>query len=272
MSKTLGIVILLVISGVVCFGQSSFKGLTPGQSTRADVERVLGKPTKQVSERLFEYARDGQQIFVQYSKTSPIAVRLELVYPTARERAQVISDEKLPKVADARRTNKHAVLEEYFSYPKYVVLTYEENSQTRVSQVGYYSRELFAAATPELAASTPSSAGASGTSTSVSAGVISGAWHIEQSAGGRTYIGTLTLTQDGFGFKGAAAWDNHQNGSIKGALLDARGVAFTIYYSGGLEGYYEATLSENGTDMISGSARANKGGPTVSWSARRISQ
>jgi hypothetical protein len=272
MKNILTATVCLLLACVPCFAQSSYKGLTPGRSTRADVERVLGRPTSQVSERLFEYTKDGKQIYVQYSKGSPTAVRVQLVYSTPRERAQVISDERLPKVADTRRINKHAVLEEYFSYPKYVVLTYEENSQTRVSQVGYYSRELFEAATPELTASTPSSPRTSGASASDSAAVISGAWHIEQKGGGRTYTGTLNLTQDGFGFKGTAVWDNHQNGSIKGALLDVRGVAFTIYYSDSLEGHYEATLSENGTDMIDGTARDNKGGPTVSWSARRVSQ
>jgi hypothetical protein len=150
MLKILAIVILLLLSGVVCFGQSSFKGLTPGKSTRVDVERVLGRPTSQVSESLFEYAQGGSQIYVQYGKTLPTAVRIQVIYSPAVERSKVLAAERLPKVADTRRTNKHGALEEYFGYPNYVVLTYDESSQTQVGQVGYYSRQLFETATPEL--------------------------------------------------------------------------------------------------------------------------
>jgi hypothetical protein len=53
---------------------------------------------------------------------------------------------------------------------------------------------------------------------------------------------------------------------------EKRHVTFTIYYTEGLEGYYEATLSQGGTDMVSGTARANKGDATVTWTAKRISQ
>src|ERR1044071_1246596 len=81
-------------------GQASFQELTPGKSSRADVERVLGQPTSQVSERLFEYEKGGQQIYVQYGKSSAAAVRIEVVYSTSRERSQVISQEKLPTAAD----------------------------------------------------------------------------------------------------------------------------------------------------------------------------
>jgi hypothetical protein len=54
MRNTFAVVLLLLLCGF-CFGQSSYKGLTPGQSTRADVERVLGQPVKSVSKTLVEY-------------------------------------------------------------------------------------------------------------------------------------------------------------------------------------------------------------------------
>ena len=150
MRRTLIVILFVLFTSVICFGQSSFKGLTPGKSTRAEVERLLGKPTNQVSESLFEYAQGGSQIVVQYSKSSPTAIRLQVIYSPAIERSKVLAGERLPKVADTRRTNKHGALEEYFSYPNYVVLTYDESSQTQVGQVGYYSRELFESVTPEL--------------------------------------------------------------------------------------------------------------------------
>lgn len=136
-------ILFLLLACASCFGQTSYKGLTPGKSTKADVERALGQPTSQVSESLFEYSKGDSQIYIQYSKTSPAAIRILSIYSPAREREQVLAAEKLPRVADTRRTNKKGALEEYFGHPKYIVLTYEKNSQTQVSQIGYYSPELF---------------------------------------------------------------------------------------------------------------------------------
>jgi hypothetical protein len=101
---------------------------------------------------------------------------------------------------------------------------------------------------------------------------ISGSWRIEQFGGGRTYLGTLILKQEGIKITGTAQWDNHTNGRVSGQLYENNSVSFTIYYSDGLEGYYKATLGKNGVDMVGGTARANKGGATVSWSAKRVSR
>jgi len=43
MQRTTGAILFLLLICIASFGQSSFKGLKPGQSTRTDVERVLGQ-------------------------------------------------------------------------------------------------------------------------------------------------------------------------------------------------------------------------------------
>lgn len=149
MQRTLINMLFVPLSCLLCFGQSSFQGLTPGKSTKADVEQAFGRPVSQLSENLFEYSKGERQIYVQYRKNSSTAIRIQVVLSPPRERLQVISAEALPKVADTRRNNKKGALEEYFSYPRYVVLTYEENSQTQVGQIGYYSRELFEGVVPD---------------------------------------------------------------------------------------------------------------------------
>ena len=154
--KTFYAITLVMFMCAASFGQSVYKGLKPGQSTRSDVERALGQPVRQISERLFEYSKEGKQVYVQYSKESPTAIRIQLVYPTPATRSDVLSSERLPQVADTRRTNKKGALEEYFGNPKYIVLTYTDNSPNQVSQVGYYSRQLFESAIPELSTSAAS--------------------------------------------------------------------------------------------------------------------
>lgn len=101
---------------------------------------------------------------------------------------------------------------------------------------------------------------------------ISGSWRIEQNGGGKIYTGTLILKQEGIKLTGTAEWDIHQKGRVSGQLYENNQVSFTIYYADGLEGYYKATLGKNGVDMVGGTAKSNKGGPMVSWSAKRHSR
>jgi hypothetical protein len=82
-NKIIGGALLLLLACVTGFGQSSYKGLTPGQSTRADVDRVLGQTVKNVSKTLIEYTspEDLVRLFVQYRDESPTAMveRIELI-------------------------------------------------------------------------------------------------------------------------------------------------------------------------------------------------
>ena len=68
------IILFALLSLVPCLGQSSYKGLTPGKSTRAEAERVFGQPVKKVSETLIEYGAQPltSKVYVQYRKDSVI--------------------------------------------------------------------------------------------------------------------------------------------------------------------------------------------------------
>ena len=78
MRKTLGVALLLLLSHLVCFAQSSYKGLTPGKSTRADVERAFGQPIESASKSktLIEYKSPENvgKLYVQYRDESPNAI------------------------------------------------------------------------------------------------------------------------------------------------------------------------------------------------------
>lgn len=94
-------------------------------------------------------------------------------------------------------------------------------------------------------------------------GRAGGAWRITQSGG---YLGTLNIHQSGEQLSGTADWDNHSRGSISGRV-QGTAVWFTIDYGNGLIGTYEALLGDG--RMYNGTARSNKGGGSVSWSASR---
>src|SRR2546421_12267818 len=71
----------LLMACVTALGQTSFKRLTPGTSTRAEVERVLGQPVKKVSETLIEYRPQPLtgKIYVQYRQGSTVVERIEIL-------------------------------------------------------------------------------------------------------------------------------------------------------------------------------------------------
>ena len=157
------IIVFVLLSCATCFGQSSYKGLTPGKSTRADVERVLGPPVKKVSETLIEYPaqRLTRQIFVQYQNSPQVVSRIEIFCRTENSTCYDLMNSvnlHLPPQPTTSHTNK-GKLEEYFSATN-VVLTYSDAAtRSGLSQVGYYSRELF-----EIAVSKKTSASGSSNS------------------------------------------------------------------------------------------------------------
>ena len=71
---------LLLVTAVTCFSQTSYKNLSPGKSTRADVERMFGQPVQSVSKTLAEYksqrlTRSSGQVRAQQSERLSLNVR-----------------------------------------------------------------------------------------------------------------------------------------------------------------------------------------------------
>ena len=142
---------VLLLSCAVCVGQTAFHGLTPGKSTKADVEKALGQPVRQLSETLSEYkSRGTEQIFVQYLGGSTEVARIEATYPEAIERSSVLGSVNLPARSMGWQINSKQRLEEYFS-AACVVLTYVgAEVSSGVSRIGYYSPQLFQNASSKL--------------------------------------------------------------------------------------------------------------------------
>jgi hypothetical protein len=166
------LVSFLALACATCFGQSSFQGLTPGQSTRADAERVLGKPVQSVSKTLIEYKpqQNSDKIFVQYRDASPAAVveRIELTcvsdfndYVSQDSRCRVWHESlrrkynniDLSKPDAFKRTSLYpkGKTVSYFGPPRFIVITEkiletaDDGSEYRYA---FYSRKLFESAVP----------------------------------------------------------------------------------------------------------------------------
>jgi hypothetical protein len=156
MTNKISIMILvLLLSCAACVGQTALHGLTPGKSTKADVEKALGRRVRQLSETLSEYrSRGTEQIFVQYvggsGEVARIVARIEATYPEAIERSSVLGRVNLPARSMGWQINSKQRLEEYFS-AACVVLTYVgADASTGVSRIGYYSPQLFENASSKL--------------------------------------------------------------------------------------------------------------------------
>jgi hypothetical protein len=150
--RNLFIIFFIVMSAITCLGQSSFQGLTPGKSTRANVENLMGRPVRQLSETLSEYksSQRTEQVFVQYVRDSDEIVRIEVTYAYAIERSAALGSANLPERSTRWQINSKNRLEEYFSQAL-VVLTYMGTDvSTGVTRIGYYSRQLFESSLAKL--------------------------------------------------------------------------------------------------------------------------
>lgn len=168
------IIFFLLAHCSICLAQSTFKGLTPGKSTRADLERVLGKPQKKISPTLAEYngGTDATKIYVQFANESPDAevLRIELFcesgdienarYGCKELHDRLVTGWWLPEgqhkrdanilfATDPRYIVNHA---NYYGPPAFVVYKFRQNSTEKTYaqwHVALYSRELYESAVPK---------------------------------------------------------------------------------------------------------------------------
>lgn len=153
MNKTLASMMFLLLTALICVGQTSYKGLTPGHSTRANVERVLGRPVNNVSATLIEYRPQPLtgKIFVQYRKGSRVVERIEMLCRTEASTCEdLIKALKLHLPADPD-SNKIDAEKWKFLYgsPLFVVtsgvMADVSGDNLPSSRLALYSRELYEA-------------------------------------------------------------------------------------------------------------------------------
>jgi hypothetical protein len=169
MRNTFAVALLLLLSGVACFGQSSYKGLTPGKSTRADVERVLGQAVKSGSKTLVEYngRPDANKIYVQYDDGSQMAILLRIEFQCDSDllgfclqlyRRLVPPDPRLIQNEDARVIRKIWLDDREENYvawkgsPVYLVKTFWQTGPDETdahARLGLYSKDLYENSVPK---------------------------------------------------------------------------------------------------------------------------
>ena len=142
--------LLLFVTYTSAVAQTPYKGLVPGKSRRAEVERVLGQPVKQLSETLVEYRPQplSGRIYVQYRQGSAVVERIEFVcrLPDSDCEDFVKSlNIRLPEGAsESKQQYEKGNYVVYHASPHFVAVTYEIGDTSPVSvRVAFYSRELY---------------------------------------------------------------------------------------------------------------------------------
>jgi hypothetical protein len=154
--KTSIIILFVLLTCVTAFGQTSYKGLTPGKSTKINVQRVLGLPVNKVNETLIEYRPQPltSKIYVQYGQDSvveKIEARCLLPNSTCKDFARSLglrlpeNPETVKGPADGK--GKYV---SYYGPPLYVATMQDDESKEGGDQVVpdrivFYSRELYEA-------------------------------------------------------------------------------------------------------------------------------
>lgn len=148
-NRIVGVFLFLLVMDFRGFSQSAYQGIQPGTSTQAQVEKVLGRPIKRVSETLIEYAPQSgaQKIYVQYRVGAGVVERIVFPFAPPRQRAEIATSFGFAPQPTASHLNDQGWLEEYFGPPKSAVLSYGGTTvSSGVRQVEYYSPDLFKSA------------------------------------------------------------------------------------------------------------------------------
>ena len=139
------LLLALMLAGVPAAAVSTYKGLQPGKSTRADVERTLGQPVRTVSATLFEYSlADGPGSILVEFRPDAVVDRIERRFVKPVSRTALLRSLGLPETPEEKGTNREGKLVEYFGDVKTLALTYASaEPRSGIISVGYYSMELF---------------------------------------------------------------------------------------------------------------------------------
>ena len=142
--RALPLLLVLLLAGPAG-AISTYKGLQPGKSTRADVEQTLGRPVRALGATLFEYAlSDGPGSIVVEFRGSGVVERIERRFPRPVSRAALLRSLALPDSAEEHGFDKDGKLIEYFGDVKSLALAYAgAQARSGIVSVGYYSMELY---------------------------------------------------------------------------------------------------------------------------------
>lgn len=141
------LLLALLLGGVPAAAVSTYKGLQPGKSTRADVERTLGQPVRALSATQFEYAvSDGPGSVLVEFRGNAVVDKIERRFTRPVSRAAMLRSLGLPETPEEQGTNREGKLVEYFGDVKTLALTCASGeTRSGVMSVGYYSMELYEA-------------------------------------------------------------------------------------------------------------------------------
>src|SRR5947207_15179917 len=107
MNRIIAAIIWTFLIGGACFGQSSFQEITPGATTRKDVEKALGQPVRTISAARFEYKAPAgsAKVEVEYVGGSFLAERMQVYFLKAISRSALIPKLSLPQPPETNTAN-----------------------------------------------------------------------------------------------------------------------------------------------------------------------
>ena len=150
-----------MLAGVPVRAATQFMGIEPGVSTRAQVERVMGRDVT-ITDTLSEYAptviANVSRVLVQYRR-GDVVDRMEVYFTSVQSRDFVVNALKLGRPTRSVTTPR---LREFHEAPLLLAINYASGAaESGVVSVGYYSVEAFAdmiaraPAAPSVTPSTP---------------------------------------------------------------------------------------------------------------------
>ncbi len=144
--KVIPLFVWLMLVCSPCLAVSTYMGIQPGLSTRANVEAVFGRPVNNLSPTLFEYSLPGGKgkVVIDFREKDFVVDRLERHFLKPVSRSALIRSLELPDQSEEKRTNKEGKLVEYFGDIKTLAFTYASGEEKGgIVSVGYYSMELY---------------------------------------------------------------------------------------------------------------------------------
>lgn len=137
---------VVLLLAAPAFAVSTYLGIQPGLSTRANVQAILGAPVASPSSNVLEFRAPsgGGRIVVEFRDKDGLVDKIERIFQKPVSRAAMMRSLELAGEPEERRNLREGNLVEYFGDIKTLALTYKTGEErSGIISVGYYSMELY---------------------------------------------------------------------------------------------------------------------------------
>jgi tetratricopeptide (TPR) repeat protein len=141
----LSLVLIYTLVPSFSYAVTKYQGIEPGKTTKDEVSKILGEPTKEINSSTYEYSSSEQnieKIVIEYKESTVDKIDVHFSKPIPK--SGFAKAAKLPESPTSEGESPEGNFQEYYGSMKSLILTYKgKTTKSGIKIVSYLNRERF---------------------------------------------------------------------------------------------------------------------------------